>query len=117
MEDLDKAILPNWEHDLAPRQKYWDEYKKAIEGTDIGLFYLTGAFFQSSYEFLGGFSDFFIALYQDREYAEKLLDICVDFYLLAIEQALDAGLTFLFLADDVCYKQGTFLDTVFFKEI
>jgi hypothetical protein len=117
LEDLDKAVQPTWELDLAPRRKYFDMYKEAIKGTDIGLFYLTGAFFQSSYEFLGGFEDFFIALYTDREFAEALMDKCVDFYLKIIDIALDSGLTFLFLADDVAYKQGTFVEPSFFKEL
>ena len=116
-EDLEKAIKPNWELDLAPRKQYFDEYKKAIEGTDIGLFYLTGALFQSSYQFLGGFDDFFVNVYTNRELAEALLDMCVDFYLHAIDIAIDAGLTFLFLADDVCFKQGTFLEPGLFKDL
>jgi len=116
-EDLEKAIKPNWEHDLAPRKKYFEQYKKAIEGTDIGLFYLTGALFQTSYQFLGGFDDFFVSVYTNRELAEALLDLCVDFYLHAIDIALDAGITFLFLADDIAFKQGTFLEPGLFKEL
>lgn len=116
-EDLEKAILPNWELDLAPRKKYFDMYKKATEGTGVGMFYLTGAIFQSSYQFLGGFNDFFINVYTNREFAERLLDICVDFYLHAIDIALDAGITFLFLGDDIAFKQGTFLEPGLFKEL
>jgi len=116
-EDLEKVILPNWELDLAPRKEYFDIYKNAIKGTDIGMFYLTGAFFQSAYQFLGGFNNFFVNVMTNREFAEKLLDICVDFYLHAIDIALDAGITFLFLADDVCYKQGTFVNHTIMKEL
>lgn len=115
--DLEKAILPTWEHDLAPRKKYFDMYNEAIKGTGIGLFYLTGPIFQTSYQFLGGFEDFFVNVYTNREFAEKLLDICVDFYLQVIDIALDAGLTFLFLADDIAFKQGTFLEPGLFKEL
>ena len=67
--------------------------------------------------FLGGFNDFFVNVYANRELAEALLDMCVEFYLHAIDIALDAGLTFLFLADDVCFKQGTFLEPGLFKEL
>ena len=116
-EDLEKAILPTWEHDLAPRKKYFDLYNKAIEGTGIGLFYLTGPIFQTAYQFLGGFDDFFVNIYTNRAFAEKLLDVCVDFYLQIIDIALDAGITFLYLADDVAFKQGTFLEPGLFKEI
>jgi len=114
-DDLEKVVLPNWELDLAPRKEYFDRYRKATEGTGIGMFYLTGALFQSSYQFLGGFDDFFVNVYTNREFAEKLLDICVDFYLHAIDIALDAGITFLYLADDVAFKQGTFLEPGLFK--
>ena len=116
-EDLEKTIMPNWEHDLAPRKRCFDMYNEAIKDTDIGLFYLTGAVFQSSYEFLGGFEDFFVSLYADREFAEALIDVCVDYYLKIIDIALDSGLTFLFLADDFAYKQGTFIEPNFFKEL
>lgn len=116
-EDLEKAILPTWEHDLAPRKKYFDMYNEAIKGTGIGLFYLTGPIFQTSYQFLDGFDDFFVNVYTNREFVEKLLDICVDFYLQVIDIALDAGLTFLFLADDIAFKQGTFLEPGLFKEL
>jgi len=117
LDDLERAIKPTWEHDIEPRKKYFDLYKKAIEGTGVGLFYLTGPIFQSAYQFLNGFSDFFVNCYVDREFIEALLDVCVDFYLQIIDVALDAGLTFLFLADDVCYKQGVFLEPGLFKDL
>ena len=116
-EDLDKAIMPTWKDDFEPRKKYFDMYNKAIEGTDIGLFYLTGAIFQSSYVFLGGFNDFLVSMYTDREFAEAVMDHCVDFYLKIIDIALDSGLTFLFLADDIAFKQGPFVSPEMLKEM
>jgi len=116
-DDLEKAIKPNWEMDIGPRKQYFDLYKKATEGTGVGLFYLTGAIFQSSYQFLNGFNDFFVNCYVEREFTEALLDMCVDFYLQVIELALDAGLTFLFLADDIAFKQGTFVDPDMMKDL
>lgn len=117
IEDFDKVIWPTWEDDFAPRKKSFDMYNKAIEGTDIGLFFLTGAIFQSSYEFLGGFEDFLVSIYTNREFVEALMDKCVDFYLKIIDMALDAGLTFLFLADDIAFKQGTLVEPGLFKEL
>ena len=116
-EDLEKMVMPSWELDIAPRKKYFDEYKKAIEGTGVGMFYLVGCVFQSCYQFLNGFNDFFVNIYTNREFAEALMDICVDFYLQVIDVALDAGLSFLFLADDIAFKQGTFLEPGLFKEV
>lgn len=117
LDDLEKAIKPSWELDIEPRKKYFDLYNKAIEGTGVGLFYLTGCIFQSSYQFLNGFNDFFVNCYAEQEFAEALMDVCVDFYLKIIDVALDAGLTFLFLADDICFKSGTFMEPGHFKEL
>ncbi|MGI6114155.1 MAG: uroporphyrinogen decarboxylase family protein [Mahellales bacterium] len=116
-EEFEKAIKPNWELDYAPRKEYFDEYKKALEGTNVGFFMLTGCVFQTCYQFLSGFSDFFLMVYTDRELVEALLDTCVDYYLKIIDMALDSGLTFLFLGDDIAYKPGTFIDPKLFKEI
>lgn len=116
-EELDKALKPDWEHDFGPRKRYFDEYKEALKGTNAGMFFLTGCIFQSCYQFLAGFNDFFLLLYTDREFAEALMDTTVDFYLKMIDIALDAGITFLFLGDDIAFKQGTFLDPVLFKEV
>lgn len=116
-EDLKDVILPDWETDFAPRKKYFDEYREAVKGTDIGTFVLTGPIFQSCYQFLCGFSDFFCMLYSDRKFAEKMLDICVDYYLQIIDLAIEAKVSFMYLCDDIAYKSGTFVNPVLFKEI
>jgi len=115
--DLKDVILPNEETDFAPRRKYLQEYQEAVKGTDIGTFLLTGPIFQSCYQFLCGFGDFFCMLYSDRDFVEKMLEICVDYYLRIIDIAAEAGVTFMYLGDDIAYKQGTFVNPVLFKEI
>ena len=115
--DLEKAVKPDWEMDFKPCKKYLDVYKKATEGTNIGTFIITGCLFQGCYQFLSGFSDFFQMIYTDRELVEALMDTCVNYYLKIIDMALDAGVTFLFLGDDIAYKQGTFVEPKLLKEL
>ena len=103
--------------DFKPRKEYLDAYLKATEGTNIGTYIVTGCVFQTCYQFLSGFGDFFQMLYTDRQLAEALMDTCVDYYLKIIDMALDAGITFLFLGDDIAYKQGPFVDPEIMEQL
>ena len=121
IKDLDilknEIILPNWELDFEPRRKYFKIYNDAVKGTGIGTFLLTGAIFQTCYTFLVGFEDFFTAVYTDREFIEEILDVCLEYYMKVVDIALDSGLTFLFLGDDVAFNSGTFMNPEYFKEL
>ena len=116
-DEFEKVIKPNWLLDYKPRKEYLDAYANAVKGTNVGTFVLTGCIFQGCYQFLSGFNDFFQMLYTDRELTEALMDLCVEYYSKIIEMALDAGVTFIFLGDDIAYKQGTFVEPKFFKEV
>ncbi len=116
-EDLEKIVLPDWELDFAPRKKYFDIYNDAIKGTNIGTFILTGTIFQTCYQFLVGFEDFFALAYTETEFIEFLMDKCLDYYMKVIEIALDSGISFLFLGDDIAFGSGVFMNPVKFKEI
>jgi uroporphyrinogen decarboxylase len=115
--DFEKLILPTWELDFEPRKKYIEEYVVAAKGTGVGVVMMTGAFLQSCYEYLFGFNNFCILLYEERELIEKCLDIAVDYYIKIVEIAVDAGLDILYLADDVAYKSGSFIRPSLFKEL
>jgi len=116
-EDLEKAVLPDWEMDFKPRKQYFDIYNKALEGTNIGTFMLTGPIFQTCYTFLVGFEDFFEMTYTDTELIEHLMDLCLDYYLKVVEIALESNITFMYLGDDVAYKSGMFMKPDKFLEL
>ncbi len=116
-EDLDKIILPEWERDIIPRKKYLEEYVEAVKGTNIGVTYMTGTFFQYCYQFLVGFEDFCAMVYEDRELLETIMDTAMDFYVKMTEIAINAGVDVMFFADDVAYRTGTFMNPQVFKEL
>jgi len=116
-EDLEKIVLPDWKRDFAPRKEYFDIYNKAVEGTDIGTFILTGTFFTTCYNFLVGFEDFFEMFYTEREFIEHLCDLCMDYYLKVVEIAIDSGVSFLYLGDDIAFRSGSFVNPEHLKSV
>ena len=116
-EDLEKAIAPDYETDVKPRLQYFEAYRNALGGTDIGFFLTLGTFFQSCYQFLAGFSDFFTLIYTDREFVEALMDKCIDYYLMVIDTGLQYGIDVLYLGDDIAFRQGLFMNPELFKEL
>jgi uroporphyrinogen decarboxylase len=112
-DDLEKIVLPDWELDFAPRRQYFSIYNEAIkkrEGSNAGTFLLTGAMFQSCYQFLVGFEDFFMATYTDREFIEHMLDLSLEYYMKVVEISIESDLSFLFLGDDIAFKQGMLMN-------
>ena len=116
-ESLERAIKPDWELDIKPRREIIRNYVKAAKGTNIGVTLVVGAFFQCCYYFLCDFEEFLLKIYTDREFVEALMDICVDYYVKITEMAIDEGIDFLFAADDIAYKQGTFVEPCLFKDL
>jgi uroporphyrinogen decarboxylase len=111
-DDLENVVLPDWERDFAPRRQYFSIYNEAIASRsdcNAGTFILTGAIFQSCYQFLVGFEDFFMATYTDREFIEHMLDLSLEYYMKVVEIAIESDLSFLFLGDDIAFKQGLFM--------
>ncbi|MFH1738692.1 MAG: uroporphyrinogen decarboxylase family protein [bacterium] len=116
-ESLDKAIKPDWELDLQPRREVIRRYIKAAEGTNIGVTLVLGAVFQCCYYFLCKFDEFLLKIYTDRPFVEALMDICVDYYIRVAEMAIDEGIDILFVADDIAFKSGVFIDPEMLKEL
>ncbi len=116
-ESLDAAILPDYETDIKPRREIIKNYVKAAEGSGIGVNLCFGAFFQCCYFFLCDFNEFLLKVYEDRPFVERLMDICVDYYIQLAEMAIEEGVDFLFFADDIAFKTGTFIEPKMFKEL
>lgn len=116
-ESLEKAIMPNQELDIDPRREIIRNYVNTAKGTGIGVGLVVGAFFQCCYFFLCEFNEFLLKIYTDRKYVETLMDICVDYYIKITEMAIEEGVDFIFFADDIAFKTGTFVEPGVFKEI
>ena len=114
---LEKAIKPDYDTDIKPRRDIIRNYVKAARGTGIGVNLCFGAFFQCCYFFLCDFNTFLLKMYEDRKFVETLMDICVDYYIQLVEMAIEEGIDFLFFADDIAFKTGTFVEPEFFKDI
>jgi len=117
LDDLENVIMPDYSMDVAPRLEAFRAYKKEFEGTGIGISVALGAPFQCCYYFLCGFENFLTALYTDVEYAEKMLDICFDYYTMMLEIFLEEGMDILIAGDDIAYKQGLFVKPEIMEEI
>ncbi|MCK4418226.1 hypothetical protein KAV79_00265 [Candidatus Aerophobetes bacterium] len=115
-EDI-KKIIPPSRQDIELKMKYIREYLEAIKGTKIGVALLTGCIFQTNYEFVVGLTDFMMQTYEDREFVEELMEIATNYYVQLVEEACQAGIHFLFAADDVAYKSGLFVPPRLFKEL
>ena len=115
-EELEKAIKPDYETDIAPRREIIRNYVKAAQGTGIGVDIIYGSFFQSCYFFLSEFNEFLLRFYEDPQFVETLLDICVDYYVQIAVVAIEEGVDFLFFADDIAFKTGTFVEPSLFKK-
>ncbi len=84
-----------------------DKYQKAVSGTDIGLFVLTGAFMTHAYDSLFGFEDFMYLLYDDLGLIEDVLELQTEYYVQVSKRLVDYDLTFFYVGDDVAFKSGT----------
>ena len=87
-------------------REQWDRYVRAVEGTSIGLFALTGMLLQTIYQFTVGFENFMLLLYDEPDFIEDLLDKSTDFHRAIVEFLCDYPLDVLYLADDVAYRSG-----------
>jgi len=116
LEDLEKIEKPCWELDYKSKREYLEQYRKAVQGTNVGLFFCPGCLFQGCYQFLVGFSDFFVLVYTEPEFIETLLDMCMDYYLKITEMALDVGIDVLYLGDDIAFKSGPFVNPEIYKK-
>ncbi len=116
-EDLEKAILPSAEHDFDPRRKVIRDYVRVAKEQNLAVSWCTGAFFQCSYFFLCDFNEFLVKFYTDRPFVERLFDICTDYYVKMAEIAVEEGVDVLFMADDIAFKSGTFVEPDSFKEL
>ena len=105
-EQLDRVIPHSKELDIEPRRAYLREYMEACKGTDIGTTIMTAAPVMTPYQFIVGFEEFIMKLHTDRDFIEKIISMCLDYYMDIVEMACEEGVSFIYIADDIGQKGG-----------
>jgi hypothetical protein len=94
-----------------------EAYARAVEGTDVGLFVLTGMLIQAIYQFTVGFEDFMVMLHTDRGFIEELLDGSAEFHRRIVEFVCQYPIDVLYMADDVAFRSGLMIRPEMFLEL
>lgn len=100
-EELDKVVPHSRELDVEPKRRYLREYVKACQGTGIGTTIMTAAAIMTPYQFIVGFEDFMVKLLTDRDFIEKVISMCMDYYMDIIEMACEEGVSWVYIGDDL----------------
>jgi len=116
-EKFEKIIWPDWEYDYGPKLKDVKWYVDAVKDTPLGVVMMTGTFFQYCYQFLNCFDEFCILIHEDRKLIEACLDKVAEYYIKIVELVVEAGIDILYIADDVAYKSGSFVNPDIFREL
>ena len=114
-EDLTRIVWPG-EAEIEEKLRYIREYVSAASGTGVGVMLLCGCIFQTLYEFVMGMESFMVALLDDRDFVEELLEISTDYWVKFVRRMVAEGIDFLYPADDVAFNQGLFVHPDLFRE-
>jgi len=117
-KDFDALVLDS-ENSINSAAGYVKEYKDAINkrNSKIGVSALYGCMLQTPYEFVVGMNDFMMMVYEDRELVEDMLEVSCQHFVNLTKALVDAGVDFVFPADDVAFKTGLFIPPKIFKEM
>lgn len=116
-QDLDQVVSHSWELDIEPKKRYLQQYIQATQGTGIGTTLMTGAVVMTPYQFIVGFEEFMVKLYQDRDFVEKVISMCMDYYVDVVTVACELGISFIYLADDIGRKGGLIMSPQTTREL
>ncbi len=105
-EQLDRIIPHSRELDIEPKRRYLREYISACKDTGIGTTIMTAAPIMTPYQFIVGFEEFMIKLITDRDFIEKIISMCMDYYIDIIEMACKEGVSWIYIGDDIGGKGG-----------
>lgn len=105
-EQLDRVVPHSAELDIEPKRRYLRGYIEACRGTGIGTTIMTGAPIMTPYQFIVGFEEFMVKLHTDRDFIEKLIAMCMAYYLDLVRMACQEGVSFIYIGDDIGQKGG-----------
>ena len=103
-EDLDSVVPHSRELDIEPKRRHLRTYIEAAKGTGIGTTIMTCAPIMTPYQFIVGFEEFMMKLYTDQDFVEKVVSMCMDYYVDIVRMCCEEGVSFIYLADDIGQK-------------
>lgn len=109
MSELKGLIGPDEAFDIhfnTLLRPHMEAYAEAVKGTDMGLLVITGWFFQTVYQFLLGFENFMLKLYDDLPLIEHLLDVSAAYNRRIVAWACEYPIDVLYIGDDLGFKSG-----------
>ena len=114
-----EALTLNSDKQINNSVKYVKEYKDTIKkrNSKIGVACLYGCITQTPYEFMVGMNDFMMMVYEDRQLVEDILEVSTEHYVKMTKALVEAGIDFVWPADDVAFKTGLFIPPKIMKEI
>jgi uroporphyrinogen-III decarboxylase len=117
-KDFENLILDS-DRQINDALKYLKEYKETIKrrNSKIGVAGIYGCIMQTPYEFMVGMNDFMMMVYEDRLLVEDMLEASTIHYVKMTRALVDAGVDFVWPADDVAFKTGLFVPPKIMKEI
>ena len=117
-KDLDSVTLDS-ENSIKRAVKYVKEYKLAVEKrkSKIAVGCVFGCLLETLYDSLVGMNDFMMMVYEDREFVEHMLEVSTIHFSRLCEAVVEAGVDFVWIADDFAFKTGLFIPPKLFNEI
>lgn len=113
-DDLKRMESPA---DISEDLKNLEHYLGAVEGTKIGVYPSISSFFDGTYLAIGT-QDFMLTLYDDRKFLETLMDTISEYYARVAEAVSQYNeVSFVFINDDIAYKDGLMIHPDMFKEL
>ena len=116
-QDLDAVVPHSWALDIEPKKRYIEQYIKAAEETKLGTTIMTGAVVMTPYQFIVGFEEFMTKIHEDRDFVEKVISLCMDYYVDIVTMACDLGISFIYLADDIGQKGSLIMSPKVTREL
>ncbi len=112
-----ECLLPySGEMQLLPKLKWLERYIDAAKGTDVGVFYLSGPFWQGSH-LASGFNNFMAKIYKDRTFVKELIAFFAKYYVWEAQEVSRYPLAFYYFTDNIAYNSGSFTRPELFKEL
>ncbi len=113
---LERLLPPSYETHLQPKLQLLEKYIQAAEGTGVGVFYLSGPFWQDSH-LASGFDNFMTKIYKDRDFVKELLAFFAKYYVWEAQEVSRYPIAFYYFADNIAYNSGPFVEPELFKEL
>ncbi|MBC8390477.1 MAG: hypothetical protein H8E13_20825 [Actinobacteria bacterium] len=116
--DFEKLTLDS-DKQIERALKYVKEYKDTLakRNSKIGVACHYGCILMTPYEFIVGMNDFMMMVYEDRELVEDILEVSTKHYVKMTKALIEAGVDFIWPADDIAFKTGLFIPPKIMKEM